>query len=165
MPRTHTRNPPQLHIQLNPRLAQRAAAEPRRRRISDHLRAEHRAVQRQIVSQPVGGAVPAQWRSRSWFVGWPQLRRWEVAARHHPARPHRLRQADQPCPAVSSTGQAAQSAFAAAIAWVSFRSASNSCGCPRQAAPCKFGRLLLWASSSSSSAITESSWHRFVSTA
>lgn len=51
-----------------------------------------------------------------------------------------------------STGQEAQTAFAAVIAWWPWRSASNSSGWPRQAAPCRSG--MPWASVSSSSDTT-----------
>ena len=128
----------------------------RRRRVGDHLRGQDRAARRQVAAQPHGGTIPATGSPRPRFVCRPQLRRGDVAARHHPARPRRLRQTGQPgARQPSSAGQEAQIVSLCAIAWRSWRSAtSNSVAWPRQAAPCRSEMPV--ASSSSNSAITRS---------
>ena len=72
MAATTTRHPRQPHTQRDPRMAQRAGADPRRRRIGNHLRADDRAApNRRATIRRRGPGTPGprahQWRCSSLF--------------------------------------------------------------------------------------------------
>ena len=127
-----TRNPLQPHIQIDPRLAERAEAITRRRRVGDHLRRDDLAALRQVAAQPVGGArSPAGRCVRPGFVCRPQLRWGDVAASDDTARSRRFRQADQPWAAVAEYRTGGTECFRLGDRLVVWRSAtSNSWGGP-----------------------------------